>query len=234
MFRLCLFDLDNTLVHTDDLESLRLESKRATSALLAQIAGALEEDEDRVIYSRDLLEKIRADFPELMLGVFTRAPRPYVETVLKWAYPDFEWDIVVTYGDVRRTKPFGDGIDHAMSELKIQYINEVIVVGDSDADIRSAYHCGCLVALDKGGWPNKLKSEHWRAMGHMPDAIIDSPEHLVDVLKSYERFLPELERLLGGGGRPFGSGHRFDKIGHFIPREIGGDTTSYLLISMQT
>ncbi|WP_218059256.1 hypothetical protein, partial [Klebsiella pneumoniae] len=28
MFRLCLFDLDNTLVHTDDLESLRLASKK--------------------------------------------------------------------------------------------------------------------------------------------------------------------------------------------------------------
>lgn len=97
MFRLCLFDLDNTLVHTDDLESLRLESKRATSALLAQIAGALEEDEDRVIYSRDLLEKIRADFPELMLGVFTRAPRPYVETVLKWAYPDVDFHANLTH-----------------------------------------------------------------------------------------------------------------------------------------
>lgn len=227
MFRLCLFDLDNTLVSTDDLEELRLASKKPTEVLLKQITAALETDEDRVIYSRELLEKIRADFPELMLGVFTRAPRRYAETVLEWAYPDFEWDILVSYDDAKRTKPYGDGIDHAMAELELEYLNEVIVVGDNDVDIRSAYHCGCFVALDKSDWPGRLKAEHWRALERMPDAIINKPELLVDVLNSYERFLPELERLLVEGDNPFDIGYRFDKIGHFIPRDIGGDTTSY-------
>lgn len=225
MFRLCLFDLDNTLVSTDDVERLRLASQKPTVELLKQITATLEEDEDRVIYSRELLEKIRADFPELMLGVFTRAPRQYARTVLEWAYPDFKWDVLVSYDDVERTKPYGDGIDQAMAELKVEYLNEVIVVGDNDADIRSAYHCGCLVALDKSAWPEprKRKQEHWRAMGLMPDAIIDDPELLVEVLNSYERFLPELERLLENGDKPLG-GHRFDKIGHFIPKDISGNT----------
>lgn len=227
MFRLCLFDLDNTLVSTDDVEELRLASKKPTVALLKQITSALDADEDRVIYSRELLEQLRTDFPELMLGVFTRAPRRYAETVLEWAYPDFEWDILVSYDDVKQTKPYGDGIDLAMAELGVEYFNEVIVVGDNDADIRSAYHCGCLVALDKTDWPDKLKPEHWRAMERIPDAIIDKPELLVEVLNSYERFLPELERLLENGDKPLGIGYRFDKIGHFIPRDIGGDTTSY-------
>ncbi len=227
MFRLCLFDLDNTLVSTDDVEELRLASKKPTEVLLKQITAALEADEDRVIYSRELLEKIRADFPELMLGIFTRAPRRYAETVLEWAYPDFEWDILVSYDDTIRTKPYGDGIDHAMAELELEYLNEVIVVGDNDVDIRSAYHCGCFVALDKSDWPGRLKPEHWRALERMPDAIINKPELLVDVLNSYERFLPELERLLVEGDKPFDIGYRFDKIGHFIPRDIGGDTTSY-------
>ena len=71
MFRLCLFDLDNTLVSTDDVEELRLASKKPTEVLLKQITAALEEDKDRVIYSRELLEQIRADFPKLMLGVFS-------------------------------------------------------------------------------------------------------------------------------------------------------------------
>ncbi len=227
MFRLCLFDLDNTLVSTDDVEELRLASKKPTGVLLKQITAALEADEDRVIYSRELLEKIRANFPELMLGVFTRAPRRYAETVLKWAYPDFEWDILVSYEDAKRTKPYGDGIGHAMAELEVEYINEVIMVGDNDADIRSAYHCGCLVALDKSDWPGKLKPEHWRAIERIPDAIIDKPELLVEVLNSYERFLPELERLLEKGDKPPGIGYRFDKIGHFIPRDIGGNTAPY-------
>lgn len=227
MFRLCLFDLDNTLVYTDDVEELRLASKKPTVALLKQITSDLDVDEDRVIYSRELLEQLRTDFPELMLGVFTRAPRRYTETVLEWAYPDFEWDILVSYDDVNQTKPYGDGIDLAMEKLGVEYFSEVIVVGDSDADIRSAYHCGCLVALDKTNWPDRLKPEHWRAMERIPDAIIDKPELLVEVLNSYERFLPELERLLENGDTPLGTGYRFDKIGHFIPKDIGGDTMPF-------
>lgn len=231
MFRLCLFDLDNTLVSTDDVEDLRLAFKNPTKGLLTQITAALKADEDRVIYSRELLEKIRAEFPELMLGVFTRAPKRYAEAVLEWAYPNFEWEIVVSYENVNRTKPYGDGIDHAMTELKVEFLNEVIMVGDNDADIRSAFHCGCLVALDKSGWPYRLKSEHWRAKERMPDAIIDKSDLLIEVLNSYKRFLPELERLLEDGDKPLGIGYRFDKIGHFIPKDIGGDTMSYPIYS---
>lgn len=231
MFHLCLFDLDNTLVSTDDVENLRLESKNLTPELFKQITCALEANKDRVIYSRELIEKVRADFPELRLGVFTRAPRTYAELVLEWAYPNFEWDILVSYDDVKRTKPYGDGIDQAIAKFKVEYLDEVVMVGDNDSDIRSAYHCGCVVVLDKSEWPLKLKSGHWRAMELMPDVIIDKPELLVEVLKSHKRFLPELERLLDDGDKPLGVGYRFDKIGHFIPKEISVDTTSYPIYS---
>lgn len=227
MFRLCLFDLDNTLVATDDVENLRTSSTAPDEALLEQLTEALDSDPDRVIYSQKLLHQIKARFPDLMLGVFTRSPRRYAETVLKWAYPEFEWDILVAYGDVQRTKPYGDGIEYAMDEVDLEFLNEVILVGDSNTDIRAAYHCGCLVALDKSHWPTKWTFEHWGAIARMPDAIIEKPESIIEILTSYKMFLPELERLLENGKKPHGIGKRFDKINHFIPPTVGGGTTPY-------
>ncbi len=227
MFRLCMFDLDNTLVSTDDVEDLRISSKNPDSALLASLTKALDSNTDRVIYSRELLDKIKTRFPGLMLGVFTRSPRPYAETVLAWAYPKFKWDVLVAYGDVKRTKPYGDGIAYAMNRLGVKDVEEVILVGDNDADIRAAYHCGCLAALDKSNWPTKWKPEHWHAIMRMPDVTIENPELIIEVLSSHERFLPELERLIETGDKPLSTRHRFDKIGHFIPKVAGGDKTSY-------
>ena len=227
MFRLCLFDLDNTLVLTDDVEKLRTSSKNPDAALLKQLTEALDSNSDRVIFSRKLLDQIKAQFPDLKLGVFTRSPRGYAEAVLKWAYPEFEWDILVAYGDVERTKPFGDGIVYAMDEFGLEYLNEVILVGDSIVDIRAAYHCGCLVVLDKSCWPTSWKPAHWSAIERMPDAILNKPELIIEVLTSYEKFLPELERLLEKCDIPLGVGSRFDKIGHFIPTLAGGDKRSY-------
>jgi HAD superfamily hydrolase (TIGR01549 family) len=227
MFRLCLFDLDNTLVSTDDVEKLRILSKNPDGTLFEQLTEALDSDTDRVIYSPELLDQIKAQFPDLMLGVFTRSPRRYADTVLELAYPGFEWDVLVAYGDVGRTKPYRDGIAYAMDKVGVKYRREVILVGDNDIDIRAAYHCGCLVALDKSDWPAKWNPEHWRAQGRMPDAVIENPQLIIEVLTSYERFLPELERLFENGGKPLGIWHRFDKIGHFIPSSVGGDNTSY-------
>lgn len=226
MFKICLFDLDDTLVHTDDLEDLRIACKNnADPARLKKLKADLAGRDDRHIYSADILNKIRLNFPKLNLGVFTRSPRSYAQTVLGWAYPGFKWDIVVAYEDVKPTKPHGDGIDLAMEQFGVKYLDRVILVGDSDADVRSAYNCGCLVALDKGAWPSKRGYEHWGALEHVPDAVISSPDEILEVLADSGRFLPELERLLVGaasGGRP-----RFDKINHFVARAAEEDKTPY-------
>jgi beta-phosphoglucomutase-like phosphatase (HAD superfamily) len=226
MFEICLFDLDDTLVHTDDLDGIRIVCKNnADPARLKKLKADLASRVDRHIYTADILNKIRADFPELKLGVFTRSPRSYAQTVLDWAYPGFKWDIVVAYEDVKRTKPHGDGIDLAMKQFGVEYLNRVILVGDSDVDVRSAYNCGCVVALDRGAWPYKWRYEHWDALKHVPDAVISSPGQLLDVLADSERFLPELERLLiqaASNGQP-----RFDKINHFVAKAAGEDKTPY-------
>ncbi|AJY13294.1 HAD hydrolase-like protein [Burkholderia dolosa] len=230
MFDICLFDLDETLVRTEDIKDIREAGKNNdTPAYRREVVTALGRRADRHIYSQAFLQEIRARFPNLQLGIFTRSPRSYAETVLTWAYPGFNWDILVAYEDVPRTKPYGDGIDQAMDHFGIldaQHLPRTMLVGDSDVDVRSAYHCGCVVTLDKGAWPNPRQSDHWRALEHVPDAIINAPDQILSVLANPTHFLPELERTLATNAARLGA-PRFDKIGHFVPRSIGGDTTSY-------
>lgn len=227
MFKICLFDLDDTLVRTEDLKDVREACKNNAEAKnLKAVKAGLEAHAGRHIYSPELLRKIRKNYPKLKLGVFTRSPRSYVKTVLPWAYPGFAWDIVVAYEDVDRTKPYGEGIDQAMAEFGVSYLNEVMLVGDADVDIRSAYNCGCIAVLDKSAWPKMKRWEHWKALELVADAIIDAPDELLAVLAEPDTFLPELERLLEGEEDRAG-GPRFDKLGHFVPRELGGDKTSY-------
>lgn len=227
MFRICLFDLDDTLVRTGDLKDVREACKNNADAKnLKAVKLGLAADPDRHVYSPELLRRIRKAHPKLKLGVFTRSPRSYVKTVLEWAYPGFAWDLVVAYEDVDRTKPYGEGIDQAMEEFGVSYLNEVMLVGDADVDIRAAYNCGCVAVLNRSAWPKMKQWEHWKALELVADAIIDTPDDLLAVLAEPDTFLPELERLLEEEENRAG-GVRFDKLGHFVPRDLGGDKTSY-------
>lgn len=227
MFKLCLFDLDETLVRTDDLEDVRLACKNnAERKNVKAVKQALAGRPGRHIYDIELLEGIREKHPEMKLGVFTRSPRSYAETVLDWAYPGFEWDILVAYEDVRPTKPHGDGIDLAMNKFGIDQLDEVVLIGDNDVDIRAAYNCGCVAILDKSAWPYKYRTEHWRALALVPDAIVGSSSDILQVLGNPYRFAPDLERLLAGEKEVVGAA-RFDRLSHFVPREIGGDNKPF-------
>ena len=229
MFKICLFDLDETLVRTDDLEDIRKSGVRNDAPeYVARLTSRLQSRADRHIYSIAILNKIRTTFPELKLGIFTRSPRSYAKTVLGWAYPGFHWDIVVAYEDVEHTKPHGDGIDDVMDHFDIlhtDHLPAVILVGDSDVDVKSAYNCGCVVTLDKGAWERPWEWAQWQALNHVPDAIIEAPTTLLDVLSAPTAYLPELERRLIDNvptTKP-----RFDDIGHFIPTSVGGDRSRH-------
>ena len=82
--------------------------------------GYLNSHADRVIYEVCLLQTIRKEFPDLKLGVFAGSPRTYAEAVLESAYPEFEWDIIIAYEDVKRTKPQGLEIVQAMDHFQLQ------------------------------------------------------------------------------------------------------------------
>ncbi|WP_219495306.1 HAD hydrolase-like protein [Proteus terrae] len=225
MFDLCIFDLDETLLYSNDLEKIRkLLVNNEDEEVLEVLIDALNEDPERYIYSQDLLLEIRNNNPDLKLAVFTRSPSSYTESVLEWAYPDITWDGVICYEDVNRTKPHGEGICDLMERFDIDDPYKVVMVGDSSVDIQSAYNAGCYAVLDKSGWPREYEYTHWNSLKLIPDAIINEPETLLRVLSEPDTFLPSLECLLESGENTC---RYFDKINHFIPREIGGNNHAY-------
>lgn len=230
-FEVCLFDLDQTLIDSEDMEQIRKSGKNEKSNTYKDIVKSkYEENSDRHYYAESLIQEIRKQFPEMKLGIFTRSPRIYAETVLKLAYPTIEWDVIVAYEDVEHTKPYGEGIDKAMWSFGYENITKVILVGDGEVDIRAAYNAGCMVVLDRSSWPNKYTRDNWNSLKWIPDAIIDTPESLTGVLSAYENYLPELERLLTGSKTTI-TQPRFDKINKFIPKTVGGDTTAFPIYS---
>ncbi|MCV9880023.1 NIF family HAD-type phosphatase [Brenneria izbisi] len=225
MFELCIFDLDETLIHTNDLKEIRKRlANNDDKEILDELLESLENDDERLIYSQDLIQEIIESYPDILLAIFTRSPRSYAKTVLEWAYPEIQWDMLICYEDVRPTKPSGKGIHDIMEYFEIEDLTKVVMIGDADIDIKAAYNAGCVALLDQSGWPRSYSSEHWNAINLIPDAIINEPGNLLDFLAEPHEYLPILECLLDSDNI---DSKRFDKIGHFIPRSIGGDTTSF-------
>lgn len=219
MFELCLFDLDQTLVDTSQIENIRLQGLGAGMSYDGDLLRALTASGARRLYRQAELDHLREAFPDMKLGVFTRSPRRYADLVLNWAYPGFAWDIVVAYEDVRHTKPSGEGISTAMVELSVEDVEKVVLVGDNLPDVRAAYNAGCWIVLDRSNWPAKLSSEHWYALERIPDAIITRTAELPDFLASPCSFLPELERRLANAERAH-KWARFDMNRHLPPKSI--------------
>lgn len=228
MLELCLFDLDNTLVKTDDLREIREACKRnADPTRLSTLNRLIQLTPNRRIYGPHFLQTIRTRFPSLKLGVFTRAPRSYTEAVLAWAYPGFEWDVVVAYEDVTRTKPSGEGVHLAMKWVDVAQSKSVVLIGDTDIDVKAAYNAGCLIVVDKQAWPPQPLNEHWKALNLIPDAVIDNQHGLLDFLGNHRAFLPNLERLLEDGACD--KGWRYVKVGYFVPQEVEDDRVRYTI-----
>jgi len=175
-----------------------------------------------------MLDKIRATYPQLKIGIFTRAPRAYVQSVLTYAYPGFTWDAVVAQGDVYPTKPSGKGIALAMQHCGVKYINLVVMVGDIGVDLKAAYNAGVWAVLDRSAWTATRTREHWDALALIADGDLRTSGSLLEFLGRPFAFLPELERLLSGTGLDRGS-PRYDDVGKFIPRELGGDRTRFVV-----
>ena len=220
--QLCLFDLDNTLLRTRDLEGFRGRenvnntSREYTRGLLREY----DRRDDRLLYTPEQLADLQDEFPDMRWGVFTRAPRHYAVTLLEEAYPDVEWDIVVAYEDVRNTKPHPEGIEIAARRLGIRRRDQVALVGDEKTDVVCAYRAGSWSFIDQTSWQPRI-NEHWYALERVPDALFEGAAELAALLAEPFLGVPELEYLITGE-RLEGRKRRIDKVNHFFPRNIGG------------
>lgn len=221
MVRLCLFDLDQTLVDSHDIEELRVAGvHRNDPAYVAEVQAAFRA-RDRHIVDEAFLVALHQQFPDMKLGVFTRSPRRYVNIVLQEAYPRVQWDTVMAYEDVTHYKPHGQGIHKAMKSVgmpRAADLPDVLMVGDGDVDIRAAYHAGCPTVLFKQGWPNHYEGTHWRSMTLLPDAIAADTGELLAAITDPIPKLPDLECLFADS-RQAPARPRFDGIGKFFPND---------------
>lgn len=217
-FELLLFDLDNTLLRTDDLEMrfrghnhLGPQTKAYTDALVAAAIG-----QNRLIYTEDFLTQLRQSYPELKIAVFTRSPKSYTNTLLSLFYPNFFWDAVIAYEDVGQTKPAPNGIFDAASRVGVKLATAIALIGDAKSDVQAAYRAGIWMVADTSSWPWPNINENYHVRERVPDAIIAGPHELISFLEKPAAHLPLLEmweRLKQP--RPHEITRPIDHINHF-------------------
>ncbi|UZW62844.1 HAD family hydrolase [Lysobacter enzymogenes] len=217
MIELLLFDLDNTLLRTTDLDPFRgpagLNPAPGYQRALEQTARGIP---GREVYSPGFLRGLRATHPNLKIGIFTRAPRAYVSTLLGIYYPGFDWDAVVAREDVTNTKPDPEGIYLAAKPFNIMHGWQVALVGDEVADVKAAYRAGIWAVVDMTTWPNPLANTNYWVKERLPDALIEGPDELAGFLRDPQAFQPLFDQWVQRGGPlPAGVTKRVETINHF-------------------
>lgn len=215
MISLCLFDLDNTLLRTQDLEGFRGQANVGNDGVVyrTRLAQAFDGNARRHLYTPAILDGLRRELPEMKWGVFTRAPRAYAQTLLARAYPNWRWDVVVAREDVTHTKPNPEGVLAAMHATGVTDASQVAVVGDEKSDVLAAYRAGAWSVVDR----SVLTTQGSWAMERVPDAALRSATELGPVLRDIESYLPDLERRLASDAPVRAIHHRFDVINHQPP-----------------
>lgn len=219
--QLLIFDLDDTLIRTGDLEQ-RFRGQqflgRQSQQYVDDLRAAYNLNPSRVIYSAFTVIILRARYTGVRIGVFTRSPKHYAETLLNIAYPGLPWDFLIAFEDTAQPKPSGEGIRAAMARFNVTDPRDVWMVGDSPVDIRAAYDAGCKVVLDTTTWPRTpapRRRDDWKALERMPDAIISSAADLQTTLDSHVSFLPVAERLQQTACAPIPNRHPFARLEKF-------------------
>lgn len=209
--RLVLFDLDGTLLRTTDLERFRGRAHLGPqpTSYIEALSEAFHRDASRWIYSHRDLSALIAACPEVKFGVFTRSPRAYAVHLLEAAYPGLRWNVIIAFEDVRRSKPYGEGILQAMRVTGVSDLQSVVMVGDDVVDISAAYNAGCLAFLETGGWTEQNRF----ALEKVPDARVKGPKSLLHAIHSLPERLPALESALAGPDSAPTS-RRFDPVIH--------------------
>jgi len=126
-----IFDLDNTLLQTDDLEYNRSQGTSGSKLI--------SYNKERIIIDPKYLEKLKQ--AGIQIGIVTSSPRKYAENLLtKYGYP---YDYLVAAKDTLRSKPLPDPLLKCAIKFKVhpQYI---LHIGDQLSDIQAGQSAGMM------------------------------------------------------------------------------------------
>lgn len=228
MFDLVIFDLDNTLASTNDLEEFRgrahlgEQNQNYKDRLVAKI-----EEQKRRLLSTEFFEDLRDNNPDIKLAVFTKSPKEYANIVLDEVYPEIEWDSVVAFEDVKHTKPDPEGIYLAAEDCGITQGKAVLLVGDDLGDVEAAYSAGIRVVLAE-----LEDQKNYEARKRIPDASVVKEKTVYEAIVDIKQKLPVLERLVEGGDSNSTYFGRVCRIGHFPPKSIAETRHPLQVISL--
>lgn len=235
-FDILVFDLDDTLLKSAHLEEFRGRENIGNDSLsyinkLKKEAKGLQH-----LISEETLLEIKDGFPDVHLGIFTRAPRAYAITILETCYPRVEWDSIVAFDDVARTKPDPMGIWQAARSVGVKELSRIAVIGDEKNDVLAAYQAGAFAILYTRAWGSDWKfsnnrADHYRAIEFMPDAIVDRPDQFIRIISEPWQWLPMLESCDVPGAYSKLKPHRaIDRRNHFNNLESTPSTKQWVEI----
>jgi pyrophosphatase PpaX len=210
-FRIVLFDLDGTLIDSGPIilasmqhavrtvldREIAYEELAATVGGQGLVAQMTELDPDRVdelleVYREhndplhetleafagmvDVIPRLRADGRRL--GIVTAKRHRTVALALdRFPWLEEQFEVVIAHEDTERHKPDPDPVLKALEKLD-STPDDAAYVGDSPFDIRAAKAAGVYaIAVSWGGIhaDERLRAEE-------PDAMVDEPEQLLDVV----------------------------------------------------
>ena len=180
-----LFDLDDTLVMTHDIEELRqraIYGQRSWSQVHNKfdetylIPGTLE-------LISVLKRGIKWNNVEVSydIGIVTSSPRQYAEKLLN--YHNLEIPVISAYHDTLKHKPSPDPILNAMEKLGADS-SKTVYVGDTEDDVQASILAGCtpfLFDLDLSYFGTSYTKRLVLDGGRLVTDWKDFLEHLEDI-----------------------------------------------------
>ena len=239
-FEAIIFDLDETLISSYLLEKYRVTdiSNYDGNDYENELKEALEDSAETLI-SENFLTKLKENHPKLKFYVLSNSPKNYAEIVLKYKFPNIEWEEILGFEDLSRPKPYPDGILKIQKLSKVRQIDKLVFVGDRSSDIVSAYQAGCFSIFfnPKGKYAmyhEAGKNDHFSSLKMIPDAIAEDENDIQEILKNPWEWVPRLENILINKERLFSTTKRHkDSIHVFNPFGKGsGYNDDYIAIDV--
>ena len=172
--RAVLFDLDDTLVPTQHLDSIRRTGDR--NGLRKALPGLQP--------FPGIQEVVKGVGQHCPIGIVSKARRWYVEEVLRHCFPQIRWAVMVTYESTTRRKPYPDPLQLALRELHISESHSVVYVGDDRDDVEASLHAGLMMVQ----WTGELDPR-----GLIPDALVRDATELRRFFDEPNEFRPVVE-----------------------------------------